>query len=475
MYNVTFEGIKIFDISSGFGYGYDGLTSTGGRLEYILKYTPAPFTGDYKATITIETEPAVVIPPAVTTFTILESTTATALATLYPVSSGQALPGDLVVLQLDVSADIRHMAVDKVTGVPKITVTGDLLTETLSMTEASKFHPALREKWGVLSTADYLLPVRVPGNAVPGQFNPRVTAEAIDGVPFTTSTTSTPPTSPRVDVVSTRSSFNVYLMPRFNFISPPLQCATGDCTAAFEFKIKELLEKQVVPRSKLNPAFPDSSGNTTGDVPLSDIIDTIHAYDVTLATSDFTSYLSDAFVGNDTLTIMGVGRGYIFRTKIVSGEVPFKKIKDAGNPQFPLTEIPVPIKLTFTGAVVATGNAPSPSITLKKRWNLVGPHTEKDTTVGVYMGPIAPTTVDRKWRQLIGFKNLLDVSLVDGKVKLREGKPEILFEKRFESLRAPAGFPDAGPNPLPSGSSVPAGVALWLLMSEDSDLSGPLE
>ncbi len=63
MYNVTFEGIKIFDISSGFGYGYDGLTSTGGRLEYILKYTPAPFTGDYKATITIETEPAVVIPP----------------------------------------------------------------------------------------------------------------------------------------------------------------------------------------------------------------------------------------------------------------------------------------------------------------------------------------------------------------------------------------------------------------------------
>ena len=220
--DVIFTDVSVFPIDGGFGYGYNGLGNSNGLIKYILYYTPPPFIGDYTATVTAAISGQDPISTS-TDFNILAPLTAVALPTLYPTSDVEALVGDLVILQVDVSAELRHIVT--VDGTPQVTVSGEGVPESRSMIEAAKFHPALREKWGVDSNADFLLPLKVP-DVVPGRLNPTVTAEAIDGVPFTTSATADPPNSPIVEVVSTRSKFNVYLMPGFSFVSTPLQCAS---------------------------------------------------------------------------------------------------------------------------------------------------------------------------------------------------------------------------------------------------------
>ena len=400
----------------------------------------------------------------------MDALTATALPTLYPISDGESLPGDLVVLQLDVSAEVKDIATDKTTGKPNVTVSGDLLPDPLPMIATGDFHAALLEKWGVAATADYLLPMTIPSGTVPGSFNPVVVAQDKAGQDFTTSSTTTPATSPRVELVSSRSSINVYLMPSFSFVTPALECAvpasllcTGDRDR--EFDIAELL-KQSVPRSKLNPAFLAAIPAIIGDVPLSEIVDIMFSYDTSLSPADFTLYISDIFPGNDTLRTAKAGRGYIVKTKTVAGVEPFKKIVDPDNPQFPADEIPVPIKLTFTGKFLVDPSEVPVGTPVTTRWNLVGPFSEGDTTVGALL--IGVTIPTRKWEQLFAFKNLLDISLDStGKVKfLAEGVPETVFKTRLETLRAPAGEPDAGVPALPSGSSIPAGSGLWLFMCE---------
>ena len=481
--DVLFNAVKQFPIDSSFGYGYglgfDGVGVTSGVIQYILTYTPPPFTGDYVGTITVDVSGQAPISKS-RQFSILPALTAEALATLYPTSDGEALPGDLVILQLNVSGDIKDIA--KVNGIPKVTVSGDLAGPA-SMLEASKFHPALREKWGVDANADFLLPVKVPSDGSAGFLNPTVTAEAIDGQPFTTSSNTAPATSPIVNVVSTRSSFNVYLMPSFSFLTPVLHCApptsllcAQKIPPTHEFDIAELLKQ---PAPNVNPKFVLAIGKTTGDIIImADVVDTIYAYDT--SPPGFSFYVSDQSSLNDTLTAMGVGRGYIIQVKSTGDSInpigPFNTKRDPDS-RFPDTDIPVPIKLTFTGKIQSEPQTVIPSTIVRARWNLVGPHTEKDTTVGVYLGPVAETFERRKWLQLIAFKNLLDISLDSkGNVKLRaEGKPEIVFENRFESLRPPEGFPDAGSPPLPSGSSISAGSGLWLFMREGGELSGPLE
>ena len=170
---------------------------------------------------------------------------------------------------------------------------------------------------------------------------------------------------------------------------------------------------------------------------------------------------------------MRAGRGYAVKTRSIGGVEPFKRILDPANSQFPSTEIPVPIKLAFDGAVIADPDPNSllPTTRVERRWNLVSAHTEIDTTVGDLL--IAVTIPVRTWVQLIAFENVLDISLDDaGKLKLRaEGNPEILFKRRFQSLRAPAGFPDSGPDPKPSGDPVPAGSSLWLFMCDTPDVA----
>ena len=454
-------------MAGGFGYGYDGQGSTGGLIKYTLNYTPPPIAGDYKATIRVGTDPTQVITPAVTTYSVLQPLQVTVLATLYPIGSTEALAGDLVILQLDVSVKTGDVAIDTVASTSKATAAGDLVgTSPLSFVVAAKVHPSLRQKWDVDPRADFLLPLTIPlVGTVPGRYNPTITIEDIAGQIVSTTIV----TSPIVDVVNTRKSISVYLMPQFSFVSPPLQCSagTGDCTTDFKFKIKELLEKQTVPRSKLDPAFlPNVSA--PGDVPLSELVGKVFWYERTASTADFVRFNTDSGFFSDLLS-MGVGDGYIIKTKKINNIDPFLRITDSTNVQFETTGIAVPLKLTFTGDVLADPDNQiqlPPQTTVRPNWNLVGPHTEANTNVGTYLVPV--TLVQRTWVQLLAFRNLLDISLDDeGKVKLRtEGKPEIVFKTRFETLRPPPNFPDSGSPALPSGSRILADEGLWLFMCE---------
>ena len=258
---------------------------------------------------------------------------------------------------------------------------------------------------------------------MPGQASPTVTAVDIAGQIFTTSATTTPATSPVVEVASTRSTFNVYLLPRFSFIAPPLECAasTALCTGDedHEFDINELLQ-QTVPRSKLNPAFLALIPAVLGPVPLSELVDTIFGYNTAVTPPRFTAFTTSVVLADD-LFAMRAGRGYAVKTRSIGGVEPFQRILDPANSQFPSTEIPVPIKLAFDGAVIADPDPNSllPTTRVERRWNLVSAHTEIDTTVGDLLIAIAVTIPVRTWVQLIAFENVLDISLDDaGKLKL---------------------------------------------------------
>ena len=102
---------------------------------------------------------------------MLDSLAATALPTLYPISDGESLPGDLVIPQMDVTANVKDIAIDKTTGKPKVTASGNLITKPISMIVSGDFHEALLKKWGVAATADYLMPLTIPASTVPGSFD----------------------------------------------------------------------------------------------------------------------------------------------------------------------------------------------------------------------------------------------------------------------------------------------------------------
>ena len=250
------------------------------------------------------------------------------------------------------------------------------------------------------------------------------------------------------------------------------------CTGDDEHDIVQFLE-QLVPRSFIKQAFLDElialgEIGASGDVPAKRIVEIIFGYDPYLGPADFRRYTTST-VFSDDLFKMTVGQGYIFKTRRINGEEPFITNVGPRNPQFPTRALPVPIPLVLAGKYVADPEAIPPSTLVKQRWNLVGAHALADTTVGEYLGPV--TIGNRTWSVLFAFRNLLEVALDDeGKVKVRtvgtpaEVFPEMVFKTRFERLRAPAGQPDAGPNPKPSGDPVPLGAGLWLFMSADGEL-----
>ena len=231
------------------------------------------------------------------------------------------------------------------------------------------------------------------------------------------------------------------------------------CNASFEHDLSELL-KQTVPN--VDPAFATLLGKAASDVTAAEVIDIVWGYDTALAPA-FRSHLPSLSTGD--LKAMDVGNGYIVETTDEPAD-PFIRITDPDNEQFPTTAIPVPFKLSFKGDVIAEPLRLLPTTDVETVWNLVGAHAEVDTFVGVWLAPV--TIPERTWVQVVAFTNVLDIALDDsGDVSLlADGKPEIVFKRRWESLRPPAGFPDAGPNPLPSGSTVKAGSGLWLLMCE---------
>jgi hypothetical protein len=460
---VILDAVKTIKLTNGYAYGYDDGSTDSGSILIILKYIPPSLPGDYQATIRVATESGQAVTPAVTNFSVLDALTATALATLYPIGDVEALAGDMVILQFDTSADAKDIAT--VSGVPVATVStsaGEPLPQAKSLFQAFKVHEALRKKWGVAGEADLILPIRIPDDTLPGSRGPFVaTIEDIAGQTFTIPTAS----SPRVEVVDTRSIFNVYLLPRANLITPPLQCVpagVGVCNSSFEHDLSELL-KQTVPN--VDPAFATLLGKTPSDVTAAEVIDVIWGYDSALAPA-FRSHLP--FLDTGDLKTMDVGNGYIVETTDEPGD-PFVRITDPDNEQFPTKAIPVPIKVSLRGRVIAEPDNLLPTTDVETGFNLVGAHAEVDTFIGVWLAPVI--IPERTWVQVVTFRNELDIAMDDsGDVSLlADGKPEIVFKTRWESLRSPAGFPDAGPDPLPSGSTVKAGSGLWLRMCESPE------
>ena len=439
------------------GYNYRGTGDTGGLLEYIITYTPPPIAGDYRATVTVETPSQTEL--RVTKFSVLRELAAAALNTLYPISSGEALPGDLVILQLTLPNTDADDA-------SSVTASGDLISGNLSMIAASKFHPALRAKWDVAPAANFLLPLKVPEDAVPGTFNHFVKVEDKAGQIVSLGSVGV---AAKVKLVSARSTFNIYLLPRFNFITPALECfpfaaatvCTGSAGSVVEFDIEKLL-LQTVPISKVDPAFLATIGHTpaSGDVPLSRIVQLAFRFDAT--PGDFDVFDVETSTGiPPSFDSLKAGRGYILKTTGDGGIDPFARTSDASNSQFPGIGIPVPLKVTFTGKVIADPGGQLATFDVERRWNLVGPHSERDTSVGVFLNPVA--IPDVVWEQLIAFNNLLDISLDEnGNMKLLAGgAPEIVFlEEQFRTLLGPPFSDD------PKGDSVTAGGGFWLFMCE---------
>ena len=466
---VILDAVKRFQLGNGYAYGYDDGSTDSGNIRVILKYTPPSIAGDYQATIRVETEPGgQAVTPAVTNFSVLGPVEVLILTNLIE-SQGQGLAVLLIrwgssekllrraLMNLDFGGFGSFATSQGFSPIPDASVTQEPLSSTKSMVFASKFHEALLRKWGVDPEEGLLvLPLRIPEGTLPGTYGPfDITIEDIAG-----QTVTIP--GPRVEVAASRSALDVYLLPQFNFITPALQCfpaSATQCTDDFEFDLKELLKQKV---DNVSPAFATAIGKAVEDVTASDVLDIIWAYD-TAQTPAFRSHVP--FLSTGDLKSIGVGSGYIFKTTTDPVD-PFVRIVDPDNEQFPTKAIPVPLKLTFTGRVIADPVKLPPTTDLEKVWNLVGPHAEVDTTTGVWLAPV--TIPERTWVHLITFENELDIALDDSGdlILLPGGKPQIVFSQRWVSLRPPAGFPDAGPSPLPSGSTVKAGSGLWLLMCE---------
>ena len=379
----------------------------------------------------------------------LEGTT-TVLATLYLASEdGAALAGDVAILQVDVAGSTDDIA--------SVELAGDLILGT-EMIDSTDFHDSLKTKWGVAAEAGFSYPIRVGGPS--GSFFPTATVEdiagQIDAATFT------------VEVIGSRETFNIYLMPELNFITPALQCASppstpilytgGGCDVSFD--IARLLSQSV---ENVNPDFLTEIGETDSTVTLADVVDLIFSYDTSLAIPDFAVFSSDSNPANDTLSVMTAGMGYILTTATAGAFNPFITNIDPDIAQLADDVVPVPLKVTVTGLVSADPEAVPDSTTVVEIWNLVGPHSATDTDVATFLAGV--TFPVREWASLIAARNRLDLAYdEDGNVDLlTDGTPLHDFTEalEFETLSGP---------PLADNDPVPAGSGLWLFMGADGEL-----
>ena len=451
--DVAHTEVEIVPPINGNAYGYQGSGQSGGVITYTLTYTPPLVRGFYEAEVSVTTDQQVV-------------TNKTGFSILGPVVGCCEVAFDDLENLLDGKDPIAgakllfamNLAIDAI-NFHKIRVilrsAGDLSVQSHSsqtMFKRTDFHPAILEKWDVPPEADFILPFRIPdgvANNTTLQFD--IEVEDIAGQTLTETV--------EVTLSDSRSSLNTYLMPGFNFVTPGLQCVDSTCSGD-EYDIAALLAAQTVSRDKLNPAFLAEIPAVTGDVPLDEIVETVFAWDPVSDT--FPSYTTSPSA--NTLLTMKAGNGYIIKTASINGVEPFKVFTD-DSPQFEAgTELPVPVKLTFEGTVIIDPGQSLPIYPVEPVWNLVGPHVERDTSVGVFLSPV--TFATRKWVSLFEFRNTLEVAFDDeGHVKrLAGGQPELLFVNRFNTLLGP----DFGPQP--AGDVIRAGSGLWLLMCD-----GPAE
>jgi len=449
------QGLLFVDVSLiqtipdafGYGYGYRG-GSGGGSIKFTVRYVPPAIAGTYNATVRAFSITGVELAASTTQFVVLPPFPAgsvVAAPTIYPISTGEALTRDLVVLQAKISADVAGSLVS-------VEVDPGLLNANIgTMDSISEFHPSILAKWGVDSgDASHLLPMEIIPQASPltGLFSAAIKVVDIAGQEILL----TGDAGALVNVVTTRSSFNIYVMPGANFISTPLQC-TGDCSTGNEFNIATLLD-QVYGNAK---AGKTSSG---------DVVEAVWYYcpeivagDLTTtncpsgaATGDFIGFTPG---GTSNLTTMAAGKGYI----LISKDAAFKTFLEASDTQFPTTSVPVPIKIVITGdvTVIPPPQIP-PGTVVKAAWNLVGLHSERDSTVGSLVQAVDTPT--RLWLQVLAFANTVDI-LMDSSgnvVHDGQGKPLISVEQGlFQNVT------------FNTTNKIPAGGGFWLEMCGGSN------
>ncbi|MBI2846688.1 MAG: hypothetical protein HYX82_02265 [Chloroflexi bacterium] len=327
-----------------------------------------------------------------TTLTVRADTTRPSIvrATMrVPVGEVAARQGDQIILDVEVSdADASGQEGSGVT-VARFYPPGETQGEPLM--PASEIPQAIRDRFQI--TGDFVLFGPIPSGTPPGTF--AFTIDAIDAAGNVSDRTTA-----EARVVATLEQFNRYLMPGINFISTPLQC-TGSTVSQgglcsndgdLSFDIAALLQ-QVVPNA--NPAF-DPDGNPNTPVRLSDVIETITAYDGGTSPANFKTYTTDS--NSDTLTKIQVLRGYVVKTRSAA----FKT--SAPLPGF-TTSTPAPIKITFIGSVLRPGDLP-PIQDVVGGWNLIALHSENSTKVERFLSSVSVPV--RKWASLFTFVNALN-------------------------------------------------------------------
>jgi hypothetical protein len=295
--------------------------------------------------------------PASASITVIRDAAApslTVLPTVFYLGGVSARRGDLFIFQAN--------ATDQGTipsGVRKVEVRmpGDDNWE--HMIPAHQLPEAFRDAWGTIG--QYLLPMVVPNDAAPGNYEMEIRATDFAG------NTGSGDENLLAQVVSTLSEYNIYLMPNWNFFSVPL---TPDSTS-----IETLM------------------GGITG-------LKSVQYFDA--ASSTWQVYTPDGNSLNDTLSVIYTGRGYW--ADMDEGVFDFSAPFDEGLPP-----TPSPILFNYTGEVLEPGTVP-PTYDVYDGWNAIGIHSEWAKPVDTYLRPVS--VPQQTWAALLQYDNYITVDVV---------------------------------------------------------------
>jgi len=329
----------------GYGYGYEGGIG-GGSIDFSIDYTP-PFyvypqpasgemtvAGSYNATLTVTSTTET----KVSTATAFNIGSDVYVSTIYVSGEVSALDGDLVVYQVNVR---DHMVVD-------VAVAGT----SDSLTPLSEINPVLVDKW--LADGTWFLPYWIPAGTPPSNVTIDLDIYGAGTRPTVTGTGT-------ATVASTRSEFNIYLMPGANHISFPMLPTTGT-----NFDLETLLSQPV---ANADATFVATLGHTPT---LADIVESIWYY--TGGTSpEWQAYLPGPAA--DDLTEAGLFQGLWIFTDATA----FRSFSSVSSP----------IKMTLAGRGLEAGQQDlPPSHDVYNGWNSLGLVSERASTVSHMLAPL---------------------------------------------------------------------------------------
>ena len=329
------------------------------------------------------------------------------LDTVYYLGEVSARRGDLFVFQVNVTdqgtipSGVRDV---------EIRFPGGGEDSWGSMIPAYQLPEAFRDAWG--TTGQYLMPMIIPEDAAPGNYEMEIRATDWAG------NTGNSDENCLGVVVSTLSAYNIYLMPEWNFFSLPL--------------------------------IPDTASIDTlmGDI---DGLLSVQYYDA--ASQTWQVYTPDGNPLNDTLTILGTGKGYWAEM-----DESVYEYSDPFGEGLPPT--PAPIKFSYAGEVLEPGTVP-PTYNVYEGWNAVGIHSEWSKPVETYLRPVS--VPQQTWAALLQYDNYISVDISEmfqgepgDDPQQDEGSPYEIFLGSFRTL-------------LETGDMNPA-AGFWLYLTQAGKL-----